>query len=175
MGENWNIDTRTFSQNIDFPFHEIPTLWHFAPLEICLDFPVNFLQYWKMQQNLSYDKNLGYWYPYFFQVIRLSAPSNFHPMVYYKPWMVHVFPHEFLVALLNFREMPLSYEKYLEYWYPYFPQIIGYFSSVKLPSHGMLKRELHTFFRLCLFPHITPTERTWKYSVQAPSSTIWNK
>ena len=31
-----------------------------------------------MQQNLPYDKNLGYQYLYFFQATCLSVPSNFH-------------------------------------------------------------------------------------------------
>ena len=53
-----------------------------------------------MQQNPAYGKNLGYRYPYF-QVIRPPVPSNFHPMVYYVPWMMHAFLYEFSVACLN--------------------------------------------------------------------------
>ena len=51
-----------------------------------------------------------YRYPYFFQAIRTSVPSNFHPMVCYIQWMV-IFLHEFLIAWLNSVKGLIKWEK----------------------------------------------------------------
>ena len=85
MRENWNIYSHTFSQVRLFLF-------------------MKFLPYGILHEIIWYSsshENLGYRYPYFFKVIRPSVPSNFHPMVYYIPWMVHVFSHKFHLAWLN--------------------------------------------------------------------------
>ena len=92
MGENWNIGTHTFSQSMAILFREISTLWYSTSHEKCLGF-IN----GKTQQNPSFNKNLGYRYPYFFQFI-CPAPPNLHPMLHYIRWMIHVFSPEFPVA-----------------------------------------------------------------------------
>ena len=42
IGENWNLDTHTFSKTMVISFHEISTLWYSKSDEKCLGFPMNF-------------------------------------------------------------------------------------------------------------------------------------
>ena len=51
-----------------------------------------------MQQNPSYGDNLGNWYSYFFHVMSAFYLSDFHPMVYFILWEMHVFSHQFPIA-----------------------------------------------------------------------------
>ena len=93
--ENWNIDTHTYAHT------------HRHTPKLCLFFSTKFLpmlfnmSHGKMQQNSSYEMNLEYRYPYFFQVIPPPIPSNFHPIVCYIPLTVYVFIHDFSIAWLN--------------------------------------------------------------------------
>ena len=100
MGENWNIDTHTFSLSMTILSREISTLWYCTSHEKCLGF-IN----GKKQQNLFFNKNLGIRYPYFFQVI-CPAPPNLRPMLLLHSRMVHVFSPEFPAAWLNSVKRP---------------------------------------------------------------------
>lgn len=42
MGENWNIDTHTFSRSVAILFHKISTLWYSKSRDKCSSFPMNF-------------------------------------------------------------------------------------------------------------------------------------
>ena len=59
MGENWNIDTHTFSRSVAILFHKISTLWYSKSRDKCSSFPMNFSLNGNMQQNPSYNKNLS--------------------------------------------------------------------------------------------------------------------
>ena len=148
MVENRNIDTDTFSQSMAIPFHEISTLWYSTR---------HMIKAWVFPCKSGYGKNLGYRYPYF-QVIRPPVPSNFHPMVYYVPWMVHAFSYEFSLACLNSVKHSYQIENYqigrTWYRYSYFSQDMGLFASVELPSHEILKRDTCPLSSGCVSFHI---------------------
>ena len=59
MGKTWEIGNQTFPIVwVLFP-HLIPIFWCTSSYEKCMGFPINFSQYGKMQQNQSYEENLG--------------------------------------------------------------------------------------------------------------------
>ena len=72
-------------------------------------FSHEFLITWERAAKSVYDKNLSI--PYFFQAIRTSVPSNFHPMVCYIPWMVFFFSYEFPITWLNSVKGLIKWEK----------------------------------------------------------------
>ena len=114
MGENWNIDTHTFSQSMAILFREISTLWYSTSHEKCLGF-IN----GKTQQNPSFNKNLGYRYPYFSCSTKFTSYVILHSMddTCVFTWIS--------CSIVKFSETPLSYGKYLVYWYPSFYQDIN--------------------------------------------------
>ena len=46
----------------------------------CMDFPINFPHYWKMQQNRWYGESLGNWYSYFSHSVSAFFPLVLFPI-----------------------------------------------------------------------------------------------
>ena len=69
-------------------------------------------------------------------------------------------------SIVMFSGTPLSYGEEPGILIPIIFSRYGlFFSSAELPSHEILKRFQTKFFRMCLLPHVIPTEWTWKNSV----------
>ena len=57
-----------FSHSMGVFYYQLSILWYTSSCGKCLDFPINFLQQEKMQQNFWHGQNLENWYSYFFLV-----------------------------------------------------------------------------------------------------------
>ena len=101
MGKVWKIDNHTFPIVWVLFSHPIPILWYTWAYGKCMDSPINFPLYGKMQQNPSYGVNLGNWYSYFPHSMGDLSPYYSHPMVYLIIWEIHGFPHQFPIVQEN--------------------------------------------------------------------------
>ena len=118
----------------------------------CMDFPINFPQHGKMQQNPWYGESLGNWYSYFSHCMGAFFPLDPHFMVYFITWEMHVFSHQFPITWEKTTKpiewakpgilvpekllQNLSYVENLGNWYSYFSHRMGAFFS--LDSHPMV-------------------------------------
>ena len=89
LGTSWETDTHTFPKVCVVLFHQIPILWFASSQGKCIGLLINIPQHWKRQQNPSYGKSLGNWYPYFSQSIGAFIPSDSYPMVHFITWKMH--------------------------------------------------------------------------------------
>ena len=118
----------------------------------CMDFPINFSQHGKMQQNPWYGESLGNWYSYFSHCMGAFFPLDSHFMVYFITWEMHVFSHQLPITWEKTTKpikwakpgilvpekilQNLSYVENLGNWYSYFSHRMGVFFS--LDSHPMV-------------------------------------
>ena len=150
MAKVWEIDTHTFPIVWVLFFHQIPILWHTSSYGKCMGFPINFSQYRKMQQNPSYEVNLGNWYSHFSHSMGDFSPYNFHPMVYFIIWEMHGFPHQFPILQENATKL-IVVQRTWEIGAHTFPILWMLFFSIRFPFYGIL----HHMGNACVFSLIS--------------------
>ena len=131
MGKTWEISNHTFPI-VWVPFSlPIPILWYTSSYGKSMGFSINFPQFGKMQQNLSYRADLGNWYSYFSHSRGAFFPFNSHPVVYekYIGFPINFPQHE------KIQQNP-SYGEDLRNWYQHFSHGMGAFFL--LDSHPMV-------------------------------------
>ena len=97
-GKTWEIGNQTFPIAWVLFSRQIPILWYTSSYGKCVGFPINFLQYGKMQQNPSYREDLGNWYSYFSHSMGAFFPLDSHPMVLFIAWEMYGFSNQFPIV-----------------------------------------------------------------------------
>ena len=144
MGRAQEIGIHSFPKVWVLSFHQISILRYASSYGKYIGLPINILCHWKRKQNPSYGKSLENWYPYFYQSVGASFPSDSYPMVYSITWKIHGASHQYPIALENTAKCILQGQP--GSWFLNFPKVwVVFFHQIPILWYALWHGKCMTF------------------------------